>query len=112
VIVHAADRAPAGVTPEQRAAAEASLVAMATGDGTRTGRPIEARRLRQAARPMFADLDPALADLHETQLLEQEESRAEHQTWLALHDNGDGTHTGRFTIPELHGTLLAPPSRR
>ena len=53
VIVQAADRAPAGVTADQLREAEESLVAMATGDGSRSGRPMNAKRLRQAARRMF-----------------------------------------------------------
>jgi hypothetical protein len=28
------------------------------------------------------------------------------ETWLTLHDNDDGTFSGRFVIPELHGHLL------
>lgn len=107
VIVRAAASRPAHVTDELCAQAEESLVAMATGEGTRSGRPMDARRLRQAARRMFADMLPAEeVDRHEAGLLEGEERRAEHETWLMLHDNGDGTFSGRFTIPELHGHLL------
>ena len=112
VIVHAADRAPAGVTPEQLRSAEESLVAMATGEGTRSGRPMDARRLRQAARRMFAEIAPQVADAHESDLLTREERRAEHDTWLMLHDNGDGTYSGRFTLPELHGHLLTTALER
>ncbi len=39
-------------------------------------------------------------------MLEREERRAEVETWFMLSDNGDGTHTGRFVIPELHGNIL------
>lgn len=107
VIVRAAERAPTRVTDELRAAAEESLVAMATGEGTRSGRPMDARRLRQAARRMFADLLPLeQVDRMEADLLGEDERRAESETWLMLHDNGDGTFSGRFTIPELHGHLL------
>ena len=53
VIVKAAERAPAGVTGEQLAAAEAELVAKATGVGSPTGRPLDAKRLRVLARRMF-----------------------------------------------------------
>lgn len=107
VIVRVAERAPAHVTDEQRVAAEESLVAMATGQGTRSGRPMDAGRLRQAARRMFADLLPAdEVDRMEADLLHAEEDRAERETWLMLHDNGDGTFSGRFSIPELHGHLL------
>lgn len=107
VVVRAAERAPAGVTDEQRADAEASLVAMATGEGTRSGRPMDARRLRQQARRMFDGILPAdQVDRIESDQLQAEESRAEAETHLWLHDNGDGTCTGRFTLPELHGSLL------
>ena len=77
VIVTAAERAPAGVSPDQLRAAEESLVAMATGDGTRTGRPMDAKRLRQAARRMFEVVSAELADAHESDLLQREEERAE-----------------------------------
>ncbi len=106
VIVRAAERAPAGVTGEQLAAAEAELVAKATGVGSRTGRPMNAKRLRQAARRMFESVSVELADRHESDQLNAEADRAEAETWCTLSDNGDGTYTGRFVIPELHGTLL------
>lgn len=107
VIVRAADRAPAGVTPEQLGDAEESLVAMATGEGTRSGRPMDARRLRIEARRMFAEILPAdEVDRIESDQLRDEESRAEQRTWLTLGDNGDGTWSGRFLVPELHGQLL------
>ncbi len=38
-------------------------------------------------------------------MLGRESRRAKHETYLALHDNGDGTYTGKFTV-ELHGSLL------
>ena len=82
------------------------LVAKATGAGTRSGRPMDAKRLRQAARRMFATIDHALADRHEAILLGRETRTAEVETFFALHDNGDGTFNGRFRIPELHGNLL------
>ena len=106
VIVHAAEQAPAEATREQVAAAEGWLVAKATGEGSRSGRGLDAKRLRQAARRMFAHLDHDLAARHEAILLGRETRSAEAETFLALHDNGDGSYSGRFTIPELHGQLL------
>lgn len=99
VIVQAAEKLPEGVTDEQRRAAEAGLVAKAV-DG------MDARRLRQAARRMLSVVSRELADRHEADLLHAEERRAENETWMRLSDNGDGTFSGRFTIPELHGHLL------
>ena len=99
VIVRAGEDLPAAVTREQRIAAEAGLVAKAVNG-------MNARRLRQAARRMLDKINRELADQHEAGQLKKEERRAENQTWMQLCDNGDGTFSGRFTIPELHGHLL------
>jgi hypothetical protein len=110
VVVKAAERLPAVVDDETRKAAEAGLVVKAVNG-------MDARRLRQAARRMLdavaadaareeADRIRRLADRHEATLLAEEEARAEVETWLSLGDNGDGTWSGRFTIPELHGQIL------
>jgi len=106
VIVNAAEQAPFEANSQQVSQAEEWLVAKATGAGTRSGRPMDAKRLRQAARRMFATIDHALADRHEAILLGRETRTAEVETFFALHDNGDGTFNGRFRIPELHGNLL------
>jgi hypothetical protein len=104
VIVRAVHRAPAGITSEQVADAEQSLIAMATGEGTITGRPMTATR--QAARRMFATMSAELADQMESDQLTEESRRAHHNTWMVLDDNGDGTWSGRFTLPELQGRWL------
>ena len=107
MILEAAEQAPAEATPAQVTAAEEWLVARATGAGTRSGRPTDARRLRQVARRMFAVVDPVLAVRHEAILLGRETRTAKAETFLMLHDNGDGSYSGRFRIPELHGHLLS-----
>ena len=99
VIVKAGEKLPDQVTDEQRARAEAALVAKAVAG-------MNARRLRHAARRMLEVISRELADAHEADQLEDEEQAAEAETWLSIHDNGDGTVSGRFTIPELHGALL------
>ena len=106
VIVNAAEQAPPEATAAQVAAAEEWLVAKATGAAHRSGRPMNATRLRQAARRMFDHVDTDLGRRHEAILLGREHRRAEAETYLTLHDNGDGTWSGRFTVPELHGQLL------
>lgn len=106
VIVNAAEQAPVEATPAQVTAAEEWLVDKATGAGTRSGRGLDAKRLRQAARRMFARIDAELADRHQAILLGREARSAEAETFFGLHDNGDGTYSGRFRIPELHGRLL------
>ena len=55
---------------------------------------------------MFDPIDRDLADRHEAILLGREHRHAENTTYLMLSDNGDGTWSGRFTIPELHGHLF------
>lgn len=55
---------------------------------------------------MFDPVDHDLADRHEAILLGREARHAARETYLAMHDNLDGTFSGRFTIPELHGSLL------
>ncbi|HET8560236.1 MAG TPA: DUF222 domain-containing protein [Marmoricola sp.] len=106
VIVKAAERAPAGATAEQVREAEELLVAKATGVANRSGRPMDAKRLRQAARRMFETMGREVADQCESDQLKDEESKAEAETWLSLHDRGDGTFKGSFVIPERHGLLL------
>ena len=46
------------------------------------------------------------ADEHEGRKLEDEERRARRATYLNLRDNGDGTHSGTFKIPDLHAAML------
>lgn len=99
VVVRAAERLPTCVNDEQRAEAEAVLVAKACGG-------MNARRLRQAARRMLDKIDWELADKHEADQLDHDERQAEAETWLSLHDNGDGTFSGRFVIPELQAQML------
>jgi len=106
VIVRAAQKAPAGATPAQVREAEELLVAKASGVGNRSGRPMNAKRLRQAARRMFATMGEQVADQAESDQLQDEEAKAEVETWLNLHDQGDGTFKGSFVIPERHGRIL------
>lgn len=106
VIVNAAEKAPAGATAAQVREAEELLVAKATGAANRSGRPMNAKRLRQAARRMFETMGQQVADECESEQLQGEEDRAEVETWLSIHDQGDGTFKGSFVIPERHGLLL------
>ena len=105
VIVNAAEQIPATATPEG-AMAEEWLVAQGTGDGTRDHRPRDARRLRRAAHRMCAPISHELMLAHQDVMLGREERAAEAETWLSLGDNGNGTWTGKFVIPALHGQLL------
>jgi hypothetical protein len=100
VIVDAARRLPARLTPQQRTTVEESLVAKAD--------TLSPQALRRAARRALeaAESDLTKVDQHENTLVHDEEEGALAKARLTLHDNGDGTVTGHFTVPELHGHLL------
>jgi hypothetical protein len=98
-IVRAAEKMPAGATEEERSDGEADLVAKAVHG-------MNARGLRQAGRRMLERVNKRLADQQESDMLEDENEQAELNTEMYVWDNGDGTFSGRFTIPELHGQLL------
>ncbi len=99
VIVNAAEEIPAFISDEHREAAEAELVQLAV-EG------MNARSLRQRARRMLDVISRELADEHEATMLDDEQRRAEMETWLSLQDNDNGTFSGKFVIPELHSHLL------
>ena len=99
VIVNAGEKIPAGVTAEQREEAERGLLAKAEAGWA-------PERLRHAGRRMLEVIDRSLADRCEADQLSDEEQHAQAQTWLSLRDNGDGTVTGKFQIPELSAQFL------
>ncbi len=98
-IVRSAEKMPTAAPEEQRRQAEADLVDKAVAG-------LNARRLRQTGRRMMERISAELADQQEADTLEEEEERAERETWLTLHDNDDGTFSGRFVIPELQAHLF------
>ena len=110
MIVRAANQAPTDATPSQIQQAEQWLVDQASGAGTRSGRRVDHKRLRQTARRMFSRIDRDLALRHEAILLGRESRNAEAETYLQLHDNGNGTWSGKFTSPSCTGTCSSRPS--
>ena len=98
VIARAAERVPDGISADDLADCEAILVGKAAR--------MAPDNLRRAARRLLDPLSKELADQHEDSLLVEQERRAEAETWFVLGDNGDGTWTGKFVIPDLHGHLL------
>jgi hypothetical protein len=100
VIVRAGQAVPDGVTAEELATCEEALVHRAER--------MKPTALRRAARRLLDPVNRRLADEHQETQLRESERQAERETWLVLGDNGDGTWTGKFTLPELHAqTLLA-----
>lgn len=100
VILDASRKLPAGVSPAQREVVQQALVEKAT--------QMSPSRLRRAARRALGAIEPdeQVVDAHEDALLVGEETSAWARTSLSLHDNHDGTVTGRFTVPTLQGHLL------
>ena len=91
---------PRDLTDEERSRVERALV--------RDAQQMDPARFRRAARrALAAALRPAReVDEHEDTQLRTEEERAWDSAHLTLHDNGDGTTTGRFTVPALAGAIL------
>ena len=100
VVTDALGKLPDQVTDRQRSMVESDLVARAAR--------VDPGELRRAARRALAAVepDPAVVDAHENQLLASEEEAARAKTKLTLHDNGDGTVSGSFTVPTLAGDIL------
>ena len=100
VIVTAANEVPEFVSEVDRATAVAHLVEEAVS------RRLSVAALRRRARRMLAVVDEAYADHHEAALLAKQERHAAGDTWLAMHDNGDGSWSGKFVLPDLQAHLL------
>ncbi len=100
VITRADRQLPDHVTTVQRASVEQALVEQA--------KTLSPKALRRAARRALAAVepDPAVVDAEEDRQIADEETAARARTRLSRHDNGDGTATGRFTLPTLHAEIL------
>ncbi len=66
----------------------------------------DAEELKILGRRVLAVIDPVAAEAHEARLLDEEEKAAAKKTRFSMRGNGDGTHTGRFTIPDLYADML------
>ncbi|OUZ09751.1 hypothetical protein BHE97_09865 [Aeromicrobium sp. PE09-221] len=90
---------PGNTTDEQRVTAERTLIA----DARRfTPKDLRARADRIA--DQWAD--KPTVDRHESELLVEREQRAWNATRLSMWANGDGTTSGRFTIPDAQAAML------
>ncbi len=100
VIAEALRKLPGPVTAAERAEVEQSLV--------RQARQLDPARLRRAARRVLAALSRSEDEVeaHHDGLLRHDEDTAYAKTRLTMHDNGDGTTTGRFTIPTPAAAIL------
>ena len=100
VIVRATGQLPDTVSAEQRHTVEVSLV-----DKAARFSPDQLRRLARRAIGAV-EPDQKIVDAHENELIRSEEQAARAKCSLTLHDNGDGTTTGHFTIPALAAAML------
>ena len=100
VIVHATQQLPAGTSPEQAAQVETALVEKA--------QRFDPDQLRRVARRAVETIEPdhAVVDAHENDLVAGEEEAARSRAALTLHDNGDGTTSGHFTVPSTAAAFL------
>ena len=100
VIAAATSQLPSSLTGRQRRAVEQRLVEKA--------KTLDPPRLRRAARRALAAVepDPAVVDAHEDGLLRDEETDALARCRLTLHDHGDGTTSGHFTVPTPAASVL------
>ncbi len=66
-------------------------------------------QLRRLARRAIEAVEPdqTVVDAHENELVRSEEQAAHDKCSLTLHDNGDGTTTGHFTVPALAAGMLS-----
>ncbi|MGL4745797.1 MAG: DUF222 domain-containing protein [Dermatophilaceae bacterium] len=100
VIEHVTRTLPRGLTDHQRARIETDLINQAT--------TMDPARLRQTGRRALAVVEPdePIVDAHQDEVLRSEEQHAYDRARFTLRDNGDGTTTGHFTIPNLAGSIL------
>jgi hypothetical protein len=84
---------PTDLTPSERALVEDSLVRDATHLDPARLRTAATRALAAARRP------PAEVAEHQETVLADQERRADERARITLHDSGDGTTTGHFTVP-------------
>ena len=67
----------------------------------------DAKDLRILGRRVLEAVDPVAADAEEARRLGAEEADARAAASFSMVDDGHGTCHGRFTVPSLHGAMLA-----
>ncbi len=67
----------------------------------------DAKTLRLLARRLWEVLAPEEAERREGEKLAEEERRARERCRFGMRDNGDGTVSGTFRLPQVQGQMLA-----
>lgn len=101
----AAHPAP-GQDPAQPPPLPAGLLELAEDYLLQCARTEDARALKRSARDLLAVVAPEVAEEALGRRVAAEERAARARMRLLLRDNGDGTHSGSFTIPDLHAAML------
>jgi hypothetical protein len=99
IVAKGLDRLPETVTPEQAEIAECELIAAA-----QVLTPKDLRKRADRVADTF--MEPAEVDAVENDVLVDREAAAREKTTFVMSDNGDGTHSGRFTLPDLEAAFL------
>lgn len=104
-IPQAVEALPAGLIGSALVAdVETHLVGLADLDGDAR---LDPKALRIAGRKVLEVLAPEVSEAHEAALLEAEERHASATAAFSMRPDGHGSMIGRFTIPALHGEILA-----
>ncbi|WP_231482464.1 HNH endonuclease signature motif containing protein [Nocardioides sp. URHA0020] len=98
VIIRSIRALPDGLDSELLARAEEHLVTAAQEH--------DAKRLTILGRRLLEVIAPDLADQHESDLLEREQTKAAQACRLTMSDDGHGKVHGRFTLPALQAAEL------
>jgi hypothetical protein len=98
VVLDAVRALPATVGPEEREKAELHMLELAEQFGP--------KELKVLGKRLLEVIDPDDADARLAQQLAKEERDAARGCFLELHDDGNGTTSGRFAIPTLAGDML------
>lgn len=90
---------PDDLEPSVVEQAEKHLITCAEG--------FDAKHLKVLGGHVLTVIAPEIGEAHEAKLLEDEERRAAERTRLTYASDGHGMVHGRFSVPALHGAMLA-----
>ena len=104
---HAIARALGDLETDGPAELESVVVEQAEKHLVDCANGFDAKHLRVLGRHVLTVVAPEVGEAHEAKLLEDEERRAAEKTRLTFASDGHGMVHGRFSIPTLHGAMLA-----
>ena len=96
-----------GQAPVEVPALPADLMQRAEAVMIESAATCDAAALRRAGQHLLEAVAPEVAEEALGRKLAAEERAARARMRLVVRDNGDGTHSGSFTVPDLHAAMLA-----